>query len=140
MATILEFLQKYAVQSSNYGGYLKLLKVIQDCHQNYCFKLCILEETPNLWPWKYGDHNTQWILSISMDHNYSVSQKTFSMGIINSTMIMGFPMGIVRIEMILVFPWELLVINLDINLQNQNFDIHFDFFLFQDMPNVYKHL
>ena len=58
MATILEFLQKYAVQSSNYGGYLKLLKVIQDCHQNYCFKLCILEETPNLWPWKYDDHNT----------------------------------------------------------------------------------
>ena len=38
--------------------YLKLLKVIQDCHQNYCFKLCILEETPNLWPWKYDDHNT----------------------------------------------------------------------------------
>ena len=74
MATILEFLLKYAVQSSNYGGYLKLLKVIQDCHQNYCFKLCILEETPNLWPWKYGDHNTQWILSISMDHNYSFSQ------------------------------------------------------------------
>ena len=58
MATILEFLLKYAVQSSNYGGYLKLLKVIQDCHQNYCFKLCILEETPNLWPWKYDDHNT----------------------------------------------------------------------------------
>ena len=123
MATILEFLLKYAVQSSNYGGYLKLLKVIQDCHQNYCFKLCILEETPNLWPWKYGDHNTQWILSISMDHNYSVSQKTlvkrkfrllaFSMGIINSTMIMGFPMGIVRIAMILVFPWELLVTNRD---------------------------
>lgn len=34
-----------------------LLKVIQDCHQNYCFKLCISEETPNLWPWKYDDHN-----------------------------------------------------------------------------------
>ena len=63
------------------------------------------------------------ILSISMNHNYSVSQKTlvkrkfrllvFSMGIVNSTMIMGFPMGIVRIAMILVFPWELLVTNRD---------------------------
>ena len=53
MATILEFLQKYAVNLL-----IKLLKVIQDCHQNYCFKICILEETPNLWPWKYGDHNT----------------------------------------------------------------------------------
>ena len=37
----------------------------------------------------------------------------FSMGIVNSTMIMGFPMGIVRIAMILVFPWELLVTNRD---------------------------
>ena len=80
------------------------------------------------------------ILSISMDHNHSVSQfvkvlmyvsifrtrmsqKTlvkrkfwllvFSMGIVNSTMIMGFPMGIIRIAMILVFLWELLVTNRD---------------------------
>ena len=64
MATLLEFLLKYAVQSSNHGGYLKLLKVIQDCHQNYCFKLFILEETPNLWPWKYDNHNTLWYCDV----------------------------------------------------------------------------
>ena len=49
MAIILKFLLKYTVLSCNYGGYLKLLKVI--------FKIATKITALN---WRYDDRNKLW--------------------------------------------------------------------------------